>query len=143
MPLLLNPKDKITISVLTSGAKPEFTTRARIAGISVVPIDDSVAKQSTVTKTILLFIISFALLFSSDLTGSGSAKEPLILRRRAAFFVSLTTGFLGGALFYSFLELVGITSLWQVILAFICILLASIITSAFWNKNARSGISVK
>lgn len=38
-PLLLNPNDKVTLSVLTSGAIPEFSPRARIAGVPSIKFD--------------------------------------------------------------------------------------------------------
>lgn len=69
-PLLLNPRDVVAISILTSGKKPEFTTRARIAGISAVPIEDSAGKP-TKTRTAMLFFAALLLFIASDITNSG------------------------------------------------------------------------
>lgn len=40
-PLLLNPEDKVTISILTSGGPPSFSPHARIAGVAEIRLDDS------------------------------------------------------------------------------------------------------
>ena len=43
-PLLLNPKDSITIAILTSGTQPNFAGRARIAGITKIIYEDQTPK---------------------------------------------------------------------------------------------------
>jgi len=40
-PLLLNPNDRILLEILTSGGKPRFAPRARIAGVQDVKIQES------------------------------------------------------------------------------------------------------
>jgi hypothetical protein len=137
-PLLLNPKDVVTISILTSGKKPEFTTRARIAGISAVPIDDSAGKPKKL-QTVMLFFSALILFAASSITNNGFfAHDPIFLRKRAAILVSTSTGFVGAILFIVFIDIVGITSLWQIILSFIGIILVSILLGVFWNRNPMS-----
>jgi hypothetical protein len=51
-PLLLNPDDTITISVLTAGKTPAFTPRARIADISILSLNDDTKHGSSILNTI-------------------------------------------------------------------------------------------
>ena len=46
-PLLLNPNDKIELIVLTSNGPIGFATRARIAGVSHIPVSDPVTAKAT------------------------------------------------------------------------------------------------
>lgn len=137
-PLLLNPKDVITISVLTSGKKPEFAARARIAGISAVPINENTGKFSRLQKAALFFFAALLLFITSDITNSGlTSNEPVLLRKRAAILVSTTTGITGAALFIAFLDTIGVTDMLLIVLAFMAMVFASIVISVYWNWNAK------
>ncbi|OAI00155.1 hypothetical protein A1353_19635 [Methylomonas methanica] len=138
-PLLLNPKDIVTVSVLTSGKKPEFGARARIAGISVVPIDENVGYASRSQKAVMLFFAALLLFVASDITNSGvMSSEPIRLRKRAAILVSTTTGLIGAAVFIGFLDTIGVTEMSLVVLAFVGMVFASIVLSVYWNWNSKS-----
>lgn len=70
-PLLLNPNDKLTFSVLTTGGKPSFTTRARVAGISAIPVTDQSLEKPRALRTAfdsitggLLLVLYFAFAFA-------------------------------------------------------------------------------
>jgi len=133
-PLLLNPKDVVTISILTSGKKPEFTTRARIAGISVVPIDDNTGTQTKVGTAMLFFLAALLLFVTSDITNSGFfGHEAIFLRKRAAILVSTVTGLTGAIIFIEFLDAIGVTTVWQVVLSFTGMILVSGLLAAIWN----------
>jgi hypothetical protein len=45
-PLLLNPNDSISFAILSSGAKPQFSVKSRIAGISKISFEDATAKKA-------------------------------------------------------------------------------------------------
>jgi hypothetical protein len=46
-PLLLNPDDNLQLVVLTSNAPASFSTRARIAGVSHIPVSDAASAKAT------------------------------------------------------------------------------------------------
>ena len=62
-PFLSNPKDSITISVITSGPAPEFEPRARIAGINEVAYEDTSLQKTSYGKTAFNLVVSSSLLF--------------------------------------------------------------------------------
>jgi hypothetical protein len=47
-PMLLNPGDLILVEILTTGGRPEFSSRGRIAGVPDVKIEESRSKGSIV-----------------------------------------------------------------------------------------------
>jgi hypothetical protein len=51
-PMLLNPGDRISVEILTTGGKPEFASRGRIAGVPDVKIQES---QSAARLIITVF----------------------------------------------------------------------------------------
>jgi hypothetical protein len=60
-PLLLNPGDTITFGVITSGEKPLFKARVRIAGVQSVSIDDGTARKENVMLRAIHFVTAFLL----------------------------------------------------------------------------------
>lgn len=142
-PLLLNPEDKLTISVLTSGGPPSFSPHARIAGVAEINFDDSQGKLPKWKLTGLALLAAFLMFVASDITNEGfPAGKPVVLRRRAAILVSGVTGMTGAGMFYVFLQNVGVQSWWQIILAFILLLLVTGMVAVLWNsrpKNLKEG----
>ncbi len=137
-PILLNPKDVITISVLTSGKKPEFLVRARISGISDVQINEDTGRFSRLQKAALFFFAALLLFVTSDITNAGlTSTEPILLRKRAAILVSTTTGVIGAVLFISFLDTIGVTDMSLIVLAFVAMIFTSIVISVYWNWNIK------
>jgi hypothetical protein len=57
-PMLLNPGDLIAFEMLTTGGKPQFTSRGRIAGVPDVIIEESQSKDRMIIST---FGFSFGL----------------------------------------------------------------------------------
>lgn len=137
-PLLINPNDAITLSVLTSGRKPVFTTRARIAGVSIVPIEDNPGKPPTIQKAAFLLFAALLLFIASSITNdSFISNEPVLLRKRAAILVSAATGVTGAAAFMAFLDTVGVTDAWLTIIGFVAIIFSAIVVSVYWNWNTK------
>jgi len=61
MPTLLNPRDSITVAILTTGGAPTFSSRARIIGISTVPVLGREKKKSSLTAISFFAISAFLL----------------------------------------------------------------------------------
>jgi len=61
MPTLLNPRDSITVAILTTGGIPTFSSKARIKGISTVPVL-GIEKKKSSPSTISFFAICAFLL---------------------------------------------------------------------------------
>ena len=135
MPLLLNPNDSITVAIITSGAIPEFASSARIAGIHAVPVVD--ATKEPLKRREIWFLLSFgmALLISSMATGPlAPAGKPVVLRPRAASFISITTGAIGVGCYMVFLDLVGISGVWYYAIYLLIFIAASSIIGSKLNK---------
>ncbi len=56
-PFLSNPKDKVTISLLTSGDAPSFSVRSRIAGVKEIEYEDTSVKKGNLAKLIISSIV--------------------------------------------------------------------------------------
>lgn len=133
-PLLLNPEDKLTISVLTSGGPPSFSPRARIVGVTEIKFDDSQGKSHAWKLSGAALLFAFLLFVASDITNHAfSAGNPVMLRKRAAVLVSSVTGMIGSGLFFIFLWSVGVHSWWQILLAFILLWFVTGIVATLWN----------
>ncbi|MGH8719792.1 MAG: hypothetical protein ACREV0_12760, partial [Burkholderiales bacterium] len=87
-PLLLNPGDLITFAAITSGGKPDFSVRARIAGIKSVVLEDRSARKSNTAKRVLFSSVAFLLIFVY-----ASCAFALVPRRR--FELAKTTLIVG------------------------------------------------
>lgn len=137
-PLLLNPEDKLTISILTSGGMPSFSPRARIAGIAEIKLDDSQGKSPTWMFGGIAFLAAFLLLVASDITNEGfPTKKSVVLRRRAAILVSVVTCITGTVIFFVVLQYVGIQNWWYIALAYIFLLLVTGAVAALWNSQPK------
>lgn len=138
-PLLLNPEDKLTISILTSGGPPSFSPRARIAGVAEIKLDDSQGKLPTWKLSGLAFLAAFLMFVASDITNDGfPTDKPVVLRRRAAILVSAVTGMTGAGMFFVFLQSVGVQNWWYIVLAFIVLLLVTGAVAALWNSRPKN-----
>lgn len=94
-PLLLNPSDSIRIAFITSGGVPEFSSRGRIEGITLISVEDTEAKLSERRSLFqpwlgLALLIVYMVTFYALLEG-----RPLWWRTLWYLFVSLST-LLGG-----------------------------------------------
>lgn len=95
-PMLLNPGDSTTFAVLTSGEEPVFASRARIAGVPSVSIDETTSKAGSPTRTAALALVALIFFVVASLTVDGWPLKGSFLRARASFVVSLS-GFAAGA----------------------------------------------
>lgn len=119
-PLLLNSKDKITLSVLTSGGQPQFSTKARIVGISAIPLVDATKpmpnrwkKWAFLAAALLFAIASTATSPTEALVGR---KSSATLRRRTLIANSLVTGCTAAIFVNVLLDEIGQQSFWYYML---------------------------
>jgi hypothetical protein len=136
-PLLLNPKDSVNITVLTTGERPMFTPRARVAGVVGVTVDDVSGKAPTIRMKVTLLVAALLMLIASDMTNEGLfSRKAFVLRRRSAILITILTGVSGVALFMGFLDALGIREIWQIGLSLIPLLLVTGIAAGIWNWSA-------
>lgn len=146
-PLLLNPKDKITISVLTSGGQPQFATKARIAGISSVPLIDATKpissqwwKWGTLTAALLFAIAAMATNpIEMFLKGETSAT----LHRRMLVINFIVTGCTGVFLVNTFLEATGYQSFWNYMLLSMALFMFASFFASKLNRIPNTTKAVK
>jgi hypothetical protein len=95
-PTLWNPNDTILVSMITSGAQPLFTTKARIVGISSVPINDTTKTTNYSFKIgILLFAaLAFAvptmvIAISLKFFSISMTPKVIIFRKRTVIVIGI------------------------------------------------------
>lgn len=94
-PMLINPGDSLTIAIVTTGEKPVFRSKARIAGVQNVPIIVATNDQPSILKSGLGFMFAlFCLTVSSALSDSGRSKGVFLRPRMSwlGYFVSAASG---------------------------------------------------
>lgn len=134
-PTLLNPKDTITITAITSGAPPIFGSKARIVGISAVSLVDSTNEKTSKATLVLLLsssvllLVAFALVIDSVIKPKG-----IFLRRRAAAIVGLASGIPGVAIFDTFLKEIGIQGFWYVLVSWMILMIPVMFIAVVLNQ---------
>jgi hypothetical protein len=103
MPLLLNPNDNITFAVVTAGGSPKFTARARVAGISAVPLEDKITNSVSPIRKIFQFFIVPCLIFTyASLFITVLDFERYQLSKPIVIFEAISAG-IGGVLLFKLL----------------------------------------
>lgn len=132
-PILLNPKDMLTITAITTGETPALSTRARIVGISSIALDDRTEAKLSGTQrladlaTAVAFFISCMLAYRGAMGGDG-----VLLRQRAAVFIAFVAGVAGSVRLIDLLDELQISGFWYfmgyvLLLMFLSSLAASLI----------------
>ena len=138
-PLLLNPKDTLTIAIITSGKRPQFTTRARIAGVATVPLEDETKTSKLGTKKWVLLVFGFLLTAASWITYSGGSgglgKEGVYLRPRSAALICWVTLFTGVGMLTASVIAIGLEEFWPIFLSSMGFALVAAIAGSFWNRR--------
>jgi hypothetical protein len=92
-PLLLNPKDKIQLTILTDGTPPVFSVRARIAGVPSVEVSSEARSNQPKGLTWLYSVEGFLLFFVFGVTlASGAYGQRYAIGRGAMFVAALISG---------------------------------------------------
>lgn len=138
-PLLLNPEDAITVSILTSGKSPTLAPRARIAGVSQVKLANDAAKPPSWRATLITLVSSilfFACSFVSDASFVGGPSY-LIIRKRAALLLMMLCGSAGMVSFFAFFQAAGFDgSGWLVGLLVLVVMIAGVLGIALnWGAS--------
>lgn len=136
-PTLLNPRDSITLSVVSSGGQPTFSARARIIGISAIEVAKTDTKAASPWKRWLLLIAAVACavpamaawrridIFALD-------KPTISLRLRTIYLIVLVLVFAAMGAFMAFLSTYGIDDFWPVWLStMLMLMVASFIGGRF------------
>lgn len=86
-PMLLNPGDTLSISILTSGGRPEFQARARVAGVATVSFSDQIKKSPRLLPQLASMFGAFllALVATLHLNLEPARKFDVHLRGRATY----------------------------------------------------------
>lgn len=114
---LLNPGDTITLSIITTGNQPNFTTKARIVGIPSVQIYDATNIPINYKKR--WFFSLLAIVFSIPAAAALWRIEPLnqnqktvVLRRRTVYVIALIMLTASVVFLGLFINTFGINTFW-------------------------------
>jgi hypothetical protein len=96
-PLLLNPKDSITLALITSGGQPGFEPHGRIAGVQKIGYEDTTVKEKGWPRAVTssaLAVLAFVmyLIFSVSLV----RPHTILISRTMAFSTMLVCGLASG-----------------------------------------------
>lgn len=134
-PLLLNPNDSIIAAFVTSGDRPRFTARVRIAGISPIEIEDSESTSKDVRRLWIQGAVAFALAIVYSVGFAGFMARPgFKIRRRTYFLITLSSAFGSGLLLFPLQSKFGF-SLWQILLIATAIIVTAMLLGLFINRN--------
>lgn len=116
-PTLLNPKDSITITILSTGGIPSFVSRARINGISIVPVLGEEKKNAKPLALLFLSVSSFFFAITSMAAywrWSPFLKPGILvsLRPRTIFAISVMLQFGAVGMIMLFLYILDVQSGW-------------------------------
>lgn len=132
-PTLLNPRDSITLSVITSGSAPNLSAKARIIGVSTVQMVNSMTPTANPWKRWLLLIAAFAFAVPamaawSQIVIFSQGRPTIALRRRTVYLIVVVLAFAAMGACVAFLVTYGIEGFWPMWLSSMFIfLVASII----------------
>lgn len=135
-PLLLNPGDVVTLSVLSSGTKPKFLARGRIAGVSTIGLVDPDTERIQSTQFAALLIISFLGLVVAALNMKASPGSDIHLRGRAGLLVWFLGVGVGMVPTSVLLELSGYDRFWHVLLAVGALFIPAWLFAAWLNQDS-------
>lgn len=92
-PLLLNPGDRLVISVLTSGAEPQFNAEARIVNLSRISIIEGGERSGINKPTLILIYLIAVSLTASALVCFLALEKPYgyAIRRRTMYFMGASS----------------------------------------------------
>ena len=137
-PTLLNPKDSVKITVLTAGSPPKFSSKIRIVGVSGASLQDIATKKQTSAMPWLVLAFAIPLLLASMLAFDGATeRDGVHLRKRAAAFVALATGFPAGLGLKYFMDSQGFDGFWQFMFAVIGVAAIGMLLGVVINRKVQ------
>lgn len=138
-PVLLNPDETITVSILSEGAKPTFSPRARIIGVSSVDFVDS-TKRAPVWQRAGMFLVAAVLLFAaSDVADVSYWGGPRLVyvRKRAALLLKTVCGIAGLAAYLVFTQIADIGGLLAMVASLTGTILVGTVIATALNFGAK------
>ena len=140
VPVLLNPDETITISVLTEGARPAFSPRARVNGVSSVEFIDSTKKAPAWQRSALLLVAAILLFAASDIADASFWGGPKVLyvRNRAALLTKVVCGLGGIVCVIFFAQVAEIGGMWEMLLSLLGTMIVGVAVGTTLNFGAKS-----
>lgn len=135
--MLFNPGDRLSLAVLTTGEKPEFTSRARIAGVQGVPIVDEAEISRSPGKVVITFFGAIVCFVVAGLVEDGWPFKGKQLRARAAFLIYTFAVLPGSLLLTLGLERVGIEGILPLAASFLIFMLVGGACASWLNKPPK------
>lgn len=139
-PTLLNPKDSVTVTIVTAGIAPVFETRARVAGIPSIAISDNTVKKRNTARLIFLAVAAAFLSIASSVASDGAfSKNGILLRRRAAVFVGIVCALPSVVALITLLEELELAGILNTMLFYtLMVIPAGLIASVLNRKQSES-----
>lgn len=139
-PALLNPKDSVTVTIVTAGVAPVFETRARVAGIPSISMADNTVKKRNTPRLIFLAVAALLLSVASSVAYDGAfSANGIFLRRRAAAFVAFVSSMPSVFALMELLEELEISGFWYIMLYYTIMMIpAGIIAFALNRKPSEA-----
>lgn len=91
-PMLLNPGDSITLAIFTSGTPKTLESKARIAGLKTVPVDEKPSDPLRPLAIAIAIATAVACMIGGAFFVSALPSKGTYLRPRAAILVTLICG---------------------------------------------------
>jgi hypothetical protein len=133
-PLLINPDDTITISVLTAGKSPAFSPRARIADITILSLRDDTKKSSNIFEKIFLVILIPALFLSSTCMDTIIRRRNDLIDLWPARFISVTIIITASYMLIKFASIVSTTVYWSLAVAIVI----PVFLTVLWSSKTKA-----
>lgn len=142
-PALLNPKDSVTVTIVTAGVAPVFETRARVAGIPSISIEDNTVKKRNTPRLIFLAVAAILLSVASSVAYDGAfSAKGIFLRRRAAVFVAFVSALPSVVALMALLEELEIFGFWYMMLYYTIMLIPTGIIASALNRKPSEATKV-
>lgn len=145
IPVLINANESITVSILTEGPQPTFSSRARIIGVSKVEFIDSTKKGPIWPLSAALLVAALLLFSASDIadTNFRSGQKVVIIRKRAALLIKMVCSAIGLVAFVGFAISIELDGIWKMVGALVLTMLIATGIAAILNSGAKSENSTK
>lgn len=143
-PLLLNAGESFSLLILSTGDKPTFTPRVRIAGVQKMELENTPKSETKRALGGVVLVIGLILLFIADLTmPSFLAREGVNMSMPVAAITSFTTGSVAIIFLAYFLESIGMTSQWKIYGTLLATWLAMGVFNAIWRRARGADVIIR
>ena len=140
VPVLMNPYESITVSIITEGARPVFSSRARVVGVSKVEFVDSTKKVPPWQRSAAFLVAALLLFAASDIADADFWGGPRVVfvRKRAALLVKVVCGTGGMLTFLGFAFSAELDGIWAMVGALISTMLVAAVIGTALNAGAKA-----